>query len=179
MPHPGAFILLCFQWMVLQRFIRLFFNNFYGATTNLGNTGLTLFFGQDVSFNYDDGKLYTINCGAQHTYGTYDLTTGAFTQIADMGDDQYATIAITNEPSSVSINEIYNNKVSVYPNPSNGIFTVTTEEKGTLEIFDIKGKVINTQNINGSTQVELDIAGLYFIRISNENGSTVSRVVVK
>ncbi len=50
----------------------MFFSNFYGATTNLGNTGLTLFFGQDVTFNYDDGKLYTINCGVQHTYGTYE-----------------------------------------------------------------------------------------------------------
>ncbi len=69
-----------------------------GATTLIGSTGLGLNYGQDVSFDYTTGMLYTINCGDQYTYGTYDISTGAFTQIADMGGNQHATFVVCNYP---------------------------------------------------------------------------------
>ena len=65
-----------------------------GACTDAGD----LNYGQDVSYNVDDELLYTITCGTVYAYGTYDLSTGAFTQIADMSEQQYATFVITNEP---------------------------------------------------------------------------------
>ncbi|MCD4791763.1 MAG: T9SS type A sorting domain-containing protein [Bacteroidales bacterium] len=65
-----------------------------GATTVIGSTGLGLNYGQDVSFDPVDNLLYTINCGDQYTYGTYNIATGAFTQIADMGSDQYAVFVV-------------------------------------------------------------------------------------
>jgi len=69
-----------------------------GATTLIGSTGLGLNYGQDVSFDYTTGMLYTINSGDQFTYGTYDISTGAFTQIANMGGNQHATFVVCNYP---------------------------------------------------------------------------------
>ena len=74
-----------------------------GATTLIGPTGVDLNYGQDVSFDPESGELYTITCGALYALGTYDLTTGAFTQIADMGGNQHAVFVNTRpmgEPGS-------------------------------------------------------------------------------
>jgi len=74
-----------------------------GATTLIGPTGIDLNYGQDVSYDLEDNKLYTIACGAApNKFGTYNLTTGAFTEIADKGTDQYATFVITKIPSSTA-----------------------------------------------------------------------------
>ena len=78
-----------------------------GVEVLIGATGLGLNYGQDVSFDAVDGLLYTINCGDQYTYGTYDITTGAFTEIADMGGNQHGTFVITKDAtvsSSVTFN---------------------------------------------------------------------------
>ena len=260
-----------------------------GTETLIGSTGLGLNYGQDVSFDYVTKKLYTINSGDQFTYGTYDLATGAFTQIADMGT-QYGTFVITNdttpvysvtfncnindsitsgyfvpgtdtlsvtgdlgdlafwtEPGSnpslfmtdadndgiytismnlpagnyeykyfknagwangewnggdnrtfsvvaadttlndwfgdinshVGINEISSEGISVYPNPSNGVFNINVENNYNLEVFDITGRVINTRTLTGNTSIELNTSGVYFLRFSNEKGSFTQKVIVQ
>lgn len=61
----------------------------------------------------------------------------------------------------------------VYPNPSNGIFTVESSvfyEKENYQITDITGKIIATGQLNElQTQLDLSSAqsGVYFLKISN------------
>ncbi|MDD2635183.1 MAG: Ig-like domain-containing protein [Bacteroidales bacterium] len=69
-----------------------------GAQTLIGALGFDLNYGQDVSYNIEDNRLYTITCGDIYEFGYYDITTGAFNSIADMGGDQYATFVITKNP---------------------------------------------------------------------------------
>jgi hypothetical protein len=69
--------------------------------------------------------------------------------------------------------------INVYPNPSTGLFNITTTESVKLEVFDISGRTVKSQIIDGNTQVQLRNAGMYFFRFSNENGSTVNKVIVK
>ena len=61
-----------------------------GACTLIGPVGVDLNYGQDVSYNYESDELYTITCGGLYALGTYDLNTGAFNQVADMGGNQHA-----------------------------------------------------------------------------------------
>lgn len=70
-------------------------------------------------------------------------------------------------------------EIDVYPNPSNGVFNINTTENVSLEVLDITGKRIQSMQITGNTQVELNNAGMYFFRFSNENGSAVRKVIVK
>lgn len=71
------------------------------SITSVGATGLSLNYGQDISYDMADNKLYTIafDYRASNDYsakfGTYDLSTGAFTEIKDYGVDQFSTICIT------------------------------------------------------------------------------------
>ncbi len=68
-----------------------------GATTEVGDLGVDIKYGQDVSYNLADSSLYSVisQASGNSKYGTYNLTTGAFAEIKDMGADQYATVVMT------------------------------------------------------------------------------------
>ena len=90
-----------------------------------------------------------------------------------------------NNNRQAGINQILNNSnVSVYPNPNKGSFTIETlsTEKQTLQIFDVNGKLVFTQNINGNTNIDAaNLAdGVYNINIIG-NGSMINKrlVIVK
>jgi len=73
-------------------------------------------------------------------------------------------------------------KISVYPNPSNGIFTIENEGSTTIEIFDILGNQITTQKATvGTTMVDLNglTAGIYFAKITTENNQTQTVKLIK
>ena len=72
-----------------------------------------------------------------------------------------------------------NSSISIYPNPSNGTFSVNVENNLNLEVFDIAGKIIHTRTLSGNTIIELNTAGVYFLRFSNTEGSLTKRVVVQ
>ena len=75
--------------------------------------------------------------------------------------------------------------VSIYPNPSNGIFTVSTGNKSIdqIEVYDISGKVIfnakNVTNSNFEYSLDLNVVanGIYFVKITSENQSAVKRII--
>lgn len=74
-----------------------------GLATEVGPVGINIGYGQGVSFDGEDGKLYTVATleSGNDKFGYYDLTTGAFVEIKDMGDqDQRGTIVITKVPKT-------------------------------------------------------------------------------
>ena len=86
----------------------------------------------------------------------------------------------------VSINEDYtDNKVSISPNPSNGIFTVTSNKSDikTLEIVNILGEVIDYRIIDDVLNETFDMssfdAGVYFITSSDGISKNTQRVIIK
>jgi hypothetical protein len=91
--------------------------------------------------------------------------------------------------ADVTLNDLFGNQwnavsdlskgISIYPNPSNGMFNINVTNSMNLEVFDITGKLINAQVLNGISNLQINHAGVYFLKFSNEEGSTVQRVVVK
>jgi hypothetical protein len=81
-----------------------------GATTSIGPLGIDINFGQDVSFDLATNQLFTCSVGAVYQFGTYNLTTGAFTAIASTNNKQHATFVITNgvpacfAPTALTVN---------------------------------------------------------------------------
>jgi hypothetical protein len=72
--------------------------------------------------------------------------------------------------------------LKVYPNPTNGMFTVELNNTlvKTIEITDITGRVI-ASNTSSDVQVNVDIqnlaSGVYYVKIQSENVSEVIKVV--
>lgn len=73
--------------------------------------------------------------------------------------------------------------VSIYPNPSEGIINVTNVNgtSNTIEVHNMLGQEILTKVASASTTVDLSAngTGVYLVKVSNENGSIVERVVIK
>ena len=71
----------------------------------------------------------------------------------------------------MDINEGDFDALRISPNPSSGIFTVTsnTSDIKTIEVINILGEVIDTRSVSGSFNETFDMtsfsAGMYFVKI--------------
>jgi Secretion system C-terminal sorting domain/Concanavalin A-like lectin/glucanases superfamily len=92
--------------------------------------------------------------------------------------DTSACVSITN----VSITKIAaNNKISIYPNPNNGVFTIATDFNTEINIYDALGREVMKQNINaGKTTIDLskEMTGVYYIKMKNAQSQMTKRIVV-
>lgn len=85
----------------------------------------------------------------------------------------------TNSIQAATINQ----KIDFYPNPTNGIVYLSVEngieKEFTLSVYDAKGSLIQTKNIN-SNEAIVDLsgqaAGIYFIQLTTING-TISKLM--
>lgn len=81
---------------------------------------------------------------------------------------------------SIGIDDQLFSSIAVFPNPSQGTFTIATQEAFNLEIVDVLGKVVHTETVSGTTQIHHKLpTGTYFLRFSNENDSMVKKLIVK
>lgn len=67
---------------------------------------------------------------------------------------------------------------SIHPNPTNGTFTISGIEEGTVQITDSRGRLLKTF-IFGKDETSLNglAEGIYFVNVSNEKGSVTKRLV--
>ena len=84
------------------------------------------------------------------------------------------TIAVS--PLSVSENVFM---PMVYPNPSNGNFTI--EGNANYRLYNSLGQVVLSGVCNGKSQIDAQglQQGVYFLRLSNESGSKVEKLVIE
>ena len=79
-----------------------------------------------------------------------------------------------------------NNQVSIYPNPNNGSFIIETSgqatTKQTVQIYDVSGRLVFSQNINGTTTIDASSLneGVYTISITSSPavGSINKKLVI-
>lgn len=73
--------------------------------------------------------------------------------------------------------------VSVYPNPSEGIVTVSNDlnVENTITVTDLNGRVVASKVASTSTTIDLSTVGtgVYLVNVENTNGKKVERVVIK
>lgn len=76
---------------------------------------------------------------------------------------------------------------SIYPNPNNGQFFVTTNvtEVVSFEVMDITGKIVYKSNVtmNAGVQNEINVSdvatGMYIVKMSSERGVSTQNVIIK
>src|SRR5690606_17371302 len=70
--------------------------------------------------------------------------------------------------------------VKVYPNPSDGIVHIQTEEEiKEIRLFSVTGQLLNTKQEQNIIDLSGYSKGTYFIRITSENGTTVKKLMKK
>ncbi len=106
--------------------------------------------------------------------GTHEYYVTAVYDLGESGMSNVVTILVTgiNENSSASVN--------VYPNPSNGVFTIEMPDltSGALVITDIAGHVVYSGTIHSSDKINLSgmEQGMYIMRIADK---TSGNIVIK
>jgi hypothetical protein len=143
-----------------------------GVDNTVAQNGIVL------TANATGAQYQWINCATG--VEIWNATNQSFTPIYT---GSYAVIVFQNGCYDTSICYTYNNaelldqadfkSINVYPNPSNGIFTLEAEELigQPIGIFDINGRLITEMNIsNNKTLIDLsgNQRGVYFIRIEDE-----------
>lgn len=100
--------------------------------------------------------------------------------------DNMKISAIPALPSYLNVNEFLTSKFNVFPNPTSDIVTITNNENigiEQIEVYDINGKNIKSQNYSNQNEIQLNIsdfpAGTYMFHIKTNQGTAVKKVVKK
>ncbi len=94
--------------------------------------------------------------------------------------DNYARCVRNTTINTTAIEQITLDEVKAYPNPSKGVFYITTEQPYTIVLTDINGKQIFSSSTKGGT-VSLDLSGykngIYLVRcITDESARTLKLI---
>ena len=89
--------------------------------------------------------------------------------------------------STAGVNEIDpQEEISIYPNPSNGLFTIsaTGTKIKEVRVMDVMGRLVNSEELKAnSTSATIDMSGyakgVYFVRVQTENGIINKKVIIQ
>jgi hypothetical protein len=154
----------------------------------------------DTICNTDAPLTLTGGTPAGGVYSGTAITTGVFNPLTAPAGSNTITYTYTDSQTGcvgsstdvifvdpcAGVNEINNDEITfnVFPNPNNGTFTVqnSSVNAGDIAVYDAQGRVLQTVRLNGGAQSQLtiDVAGIYMIRMIDANGNaSVQQVIVE
>tara|TARA_R110002126_G_scaffold93138_8_gene220836 strand:- start:3677 stop:4402 length:726 start_codon:yes stop_codon:yes gene_type:complete len=110
--------------------------------------------------------------------------TNSSNELNDFGFHNFnLTVSATLSNNNFELNQ----NISVYPNPSKGIFTIKNSSIALDKVMvsDLNGRIIKSYDLNGITaDKELDLSseltsGLYFMSISSKSTTVVKKIIIK
>lgn len=109
---------------------------------------------------------------------------------ADLGTLNAWSITFCEEPQTLSNESIEELEFAVYPNPSNGVFTLSTANAtnsgdAIITISDLNGRRVFTRdvkNLGGNLNETIDVQnltnGLYLLQVQQGASSTVEKIII-
>ena len=84
--------------------------------------------------------------------------------------------------TTLSVNSVTETKFNIYPNPTKGLVYINTLNPVSIDVIDVLGKVVfSTKNINNAGNIDLSSLqkGVYLVKISNESGSEIKKIILE
>lgn len=155
----------------------------YTVTFNVSNGTNQL---EGVNINVNNKNISTNTNGLAYI----NLTNGAYLYTATLtGYNDYPNVfVVENQDVEVSIimNHVAiddkNYNISIFPNPSNGIINIKAQDFYSIEILDIYGRIVlseNIKNLNYQIDITSQNSGIYFIKLSNEKSNVIYKITKK
>lgn len=84
---------------------------------------------------------------------------------------------------NTSVNDIDNSMINIYPNPTDGIFTIQTEGESTytVQIFNAIGELVLERTVSNATEsfdLSAEASGIYTIKIVGTEGVTTQKITI-
>ena len=164
--------------------------SFYVRTSTEAGYDFLIFYVDDERYGRWAGEMgwtlvsYTIPQGSHRLTWAYEKDGGA-----TGGQDRVWVDYIVLPPTEVVLDVNENGPstgsgtagaLTLYPNPTHGDFTIELRQTSQVSVFNMMGQnILNLNKVSGLQHLHLDAAGVYFVRISNETGVEVKKVVVE
>ncbi len=155
-------------WLKLELYLDYVNEISYFTIPSLGISGVSGWFS---SLNFSGMELYVGSAA------------GASLQVIHKFDN-FQVSAVNKVP--LSVQDFISNKFNVFPNPASNVVTINNAENITIEqveVFDISGKTVKTQQFNNENQVQLNIeelaSGSYLLHIKTNEGTAMKKLVKK
>ncbi|WP_343625500.1 T9SS type A sorting domain-containing protein [Flavobacterium lindanitolerans] len=119
-----------------------------------------------VEVDFISATPTTNTASAEHTFDNFVVTATPTVALLSKEDFSFAS------------------KLSVYPNPSNGLVTISNDLNSALKsvsLTDLNGRTVKTVELNGDSSAQINIsdlsAGVYMMNISSDQGSVIKKIV--
>ena len=102
-------------------------------------------------------------------------------------DTNFTAISLVWMPTALAVDNFSNNpQVTIYPNPTNGVFNIDMKnEVKNIKVINILGKIIYNENISASaigTTKSINLTdyanGIYFVNVSNAFGTSNYKLIL-
>ena len=137
----------------------------------------------DECYTFTINDTYGDGICCQYGTGSYSITDDSSNVIFSGGEFSSTESTIFRVGESLGINSYFDNKLNIFPNPSNGIFTIKSSiNNSTYKIYNLIGQHVKSGSINnGSNLVDLrnSTDGVYFMTIQTENGEKIGYKLIK
>ena len=139
--------------------------------------------------------VYKVAIQSTWNHGTTGtaLTTYTFTKGASVdhqtpaANTTYSNVVLHWQPSSttgIEDNVALKPEISVYPNPTNGVFSIDYSNAESIKVINTLGVLVYETKIEelspGTKNIDLSnyANGIYMITVSNDNGSSIHKVIL-
>ncbi len=137
----------------------------------------------DECYTFTINDTYGDGICCAYGVGSYSITDDSGNTIISGGEFSSVDTSTFRVGETLGINSIFENNINIFPNPSNGIFTVKTSlNNSTYKIYNLIGQHVKSGLINnGSNSIDLrnSIDGVYFMTIQTENGEKNGYKLIK
>jgi lysyl endopeptidase len=130
-----------------------------------------------INDSYGDGI-----CCAYGT-GSYSISDDSSNVIVSGGEFSSVDSTTFRVGESLGLNSFMDEDLKIFPNPSNGVFTIkTTLNNSTYKVHNLIGQTIKSGFINSgvnSIDIRNSIDGVYFITIESKSGEKIGYKLIK
>ncbi len=152
-------------------------NNAFGSGADLGLANFVVYNGVANS-----ATITNLNNNSKYHFSLFEFNKDASGPANYANNSLNGSVDIGNPQGVQDVLE--NNKISVFPNPTSGIITLSSNQTiATIDVFDVAGKLVySIKNNSKQTNTEIDLStlsnGIYFIHAKTENGGVSKCKVV-
>ncbi|CAI8293645.1 MAG: Uncharacterised protein [Flavobacteriaceae bacterium] len=137
----------------------------------------------DECYTFTINDAYGDGICCQYGTGSYSISDDSGNVIFSGGEFGSTEATTFRVGESLSLNSFMDENLKIFPNPSNGVFTIkTTLTNSSYKIHNLIGQTIKSGFINNgenSIDIRNSIDGIYFITIESKNGEKIGYKLIK